>query len=38
MATWNPDEWEELEFAQAEDKGRGEYFLSIERYHVHVKP
>jgi hypothetical protein len=38
MSPRNPEEWEELEFAQTEVKSRGEYFLSIERYHVKTKP
>ena len=38
LAPRNPDDWEALEFAQAEDKSRGEYFLSIDRYHVKTKP
>jgi hypothetical protein len=38
MSARNPNEWEELEFAQTEVKWRGEYFLSIDRYHVETKP
>jgi hypothetical protein len=38
MAPRNPDDWEDLEFAQLEDKSRGEFFLSIDRYHVRTEP
>jgi hypothetical protein len=38
MASRNSDEWEEFEFAQMEVKTRGEYFLSIDRYHVGEQP
>ncbi len=38
MSKRNPDEWEDLEFAQMESKGRGKYFASIDRYHVTEQP
>lgn len=38
MSSRNPNDWEALEFAQHEVKGRGEYFLSIDRYHVSEQP
>jgi hypothetical protein len=38
MAPRNPDDWEEFEFAQLEYSARGEYFLSIDRYHVGERP
>lgn len=38
MSKRNPDEWEELEFAQMENDGRGKYFASIDRYHVKQQP
>jgi hypothetical protein len=38
MSGRNPKEWEGLEFAQMEVKSRGEYFLSIDRYHVLTQP
>jgi hypothetical protein len=38
MASRNPDDWEELEFAQEEDKSRGKFFQSIDRYHARTEP
>jgi hypothetical protein len=38
MAPRNSADWEELEFAQGEDKSRSKFFLSIERYHVRTRP
>jgi len=38
MAPRNPDDWEELEFAREENKSRGEFFLSMDQYHVRTEP
>jgi hypothetical protein len=38
MAARNPDDWEDFEFAQNEDESRGNFFLSIDRYHVRTEP